>query len=65
MHSRLASFAGWARPLLPAPGFATVARALGHNTDACRMRALGKCPGRQYCADCHWAEGSGAAHRRG
>ena len=65
MHPYLASFVGWARPLRPDNGLAAVARALGHNTDACRMRALGRCPGREQCADCHWAEGSGDSRRPG
>ena len=56
MHHYLARFAGLAAPFLPRVDLAAVARGLGHNTDRCLMRAQGKCPGRNACADCQWSE---------
>ena len=53
MHPFLSSFAGWTRPLAPRQDLAAVARGLGHNVDRCLMRAQGKCPGKDQCADCH------------
>jgi hypothetical protein len=49
---------GWATPLAPGFGLASLARLLGLvESDTCRARKIGQCPGKSLCADCAWSEG--------
>lgn len=49
----------WATPLVPAFDSATLASRLGQvGSGACLARKQGKCEGREFCADCHWSEGT-------
>jgi hypothetical protein len=57
MHNPVARLLGWATPLFPTFDPATLAVRLGHEKKACLMRQQGRCPGRDRCHDCSWAEG--------
>jgi hypothetical protein len=58
MLKEIREFLGWDTPMVPAFDLPSLARALGFfdRTD-CTSRRFGRCPGKEYCADCHWSEG--------
>lgn len=49
-------FLNWATPLGNLADALTQRKVLGI-ADGCAMRRQGRCPGKEYCADCAWNEG--------
>lgn len=59
MLNLIRKFAGWATPIAPGFDAATLARNLSmFARQDCNSRKFGRCPGKEYCADCSWSEGS-------
>ena len=50
------SFLNWATPFGNLADPLTRGKLLGI-ADGCVMRQQGRCPGKEYCADCSWNEG--------
>lgn len=47
---------GWATPVAHPLSATSVGHVLGR-PDGCMMRRQGRCPGKEFCADCAWNEG--------
>lgn len=57
MFAFFSKWLDWNTPTASAFEFARLGVELGHERGACLARRQGRCPGRDQCADCPWAEG--------